>query len=159
MNTTLQDWVFFYNPWFAFLIGACFGSFLNVVMYRYPLRRSVVSPGSACPNCDHNLAWYDNVPVFGWLWLLGKCRYCKIPISPRYPFYEALYGLTSALALWWFPIEQWPLGLASAALVLSGTPMLLLLIRHRRAPWYLILIAVVAVAVLVWRTWFAAAAV
>ncbi|CAM2006570.1 prepilin peptidase [Acanthopleuribacter pedis] len=154
MGTSLHDWIFFYNPFFAFVIGACVGSFLNVVMYRYPLGRSVVSPGSACPNCEHDLAWYDNVPVFGWMWLLGKCRYCKIPISPRYPFYEALYGLTTALAIWWFPIQQWQQGLATAGLILAGTPMVLLLIRHRKAPWYLILVSLAAVTVLVRFRWW-----
>ena len=68
---------------FVFAIGACVGSFLNVVVYRMPLNLSLVTPPSACPNCGHKLAAYDNVPIFGWLWLRGKCRYCGNPISPR----------------------------------------------------------------------------
>lgn len=77
---------------FVFLLGTCVGSFLNVIVYRMPRGMSIVSPPSACPNCDHRLAFYDNVPVIGWLWLRGKCRYCRCPISIRYPVVELLTG-------------------------------------------------------------------
>ncbi|MFA9477185.1 A24 family peptidase [Phycisphaerales bacterium AB-hyl4] len=70
--------------------GACVGSFLNVVIYRLPAGQSLVTPGSQCPKCGHKLAWFDNVPVFAWLWLRGKCRYCKTPISIQYPIIEAV---------------------------------------------------------------------
>ena len=81
--------------WLTFItmFGACVGSFLNVVVYRLPAGLSVVSPPSRCPNCENKLAAYDNVPVFGWLWLRGKCRYCKLPISVQYPLVEALTAL------------------------------------------------------------------
>jgi leader peptidase (prepilin peptidase) / N-methyltransferase len=78
---------------FLFALGACVGSFLNVVVWRLPRGESLVSPPSRCPKCEHKLAWYDNIPVFGWLLLGGKCRYCKNPISPRYPIIEAITGL------------------------------------------------------------------
>jgi leader peptidase (prepilin peptidase)/N-methyltransferase len=78
---------------FVFLLGTCVGSFLNVVIYRMPLNLSLVYPPSACPKCGHRLAAYDNVPILGWLWLRGKCRYCRNPISPRYPIVEAVTGL------------------------------------------------------------------
>lgn len=78
---------------YVMAFGACVGSFLNVVVYRLPLGKSIVSPPSACPKCNHALAWYDNIPVLGWLWLKGKCRYCKNPISVQYPLIEALTGL------------------------------------------------------------------
>ncbi|MGN6505747.1 MAG: prepilin peptidase [Tepidisphaeraceae bacterium] len=81
---------------FVFLIGACVGSFLNVVVYRMPLGLSIVSPPSSCPKCKHRLAAFDNVPILGWLWLRGKCRYCGNPISPRYPIVEFI---TAALFL------------------------------------------------------------
>ncbi|MGC4030708.1 MAG: prepilin peptidase [Tepidisphaeraceae bacterium] len=81
---------------FVFAIGACVGSFLNVVVYRMPLGKSLVTPPSACPKCGHGLAWHDNVPVFGWLWLRGKCRYCQNPISVRYPIVELITGLLFA---------------------------------------------------------------
>lgn len=79
-------------PWFILvtLYGACVGSFLNVVIYRLPLGRGLVTPRSSCPRCSHMLAWYDNIPLLGWCWLRGRCRYCKAPISVQYPLIEAL---------------------------------------------------------------------
>ena len=74
-------------------IGACVGSFLNVVAYRVPLGKSVIWEGSHCPRCGHAIRPYDNVPVFGWLWLKGRCRDCGQPISPRYAVVEAITGL------------------------------------------------------------------
>ena len=82
---------FLYIP-FLFAIGACVGSFLNVVVYRLPRGMSLIGPPSHCPQCQTRLAWYDNVPVFGWMLLRGKCRYCRKPISPRYPIVEAITG-------------------------------------------------------------------
>jgi leader peptidase (prepilin peptidase)/N-methyltransferase len=73
-----------------FAFGLAFGSFLNVCIYRLPLDLSVVSPGSACPKCKSPIRFYDNVPVFSWLLLLGRCRKCKARISPRYLLVELL---------------------------------------------------------------------
>ena len=86
------------TPWliFVFMNGACVGSFLNVVVYRLPLGKSIVKPRSFCPKCKHNLAWYDNVPILGWLWLRGKCRYCRNPISAQYPLVELATALLFA---------------------------------------------------------------
>jgi prepilin signal peptidase PulO-like enzyme (type II secretory pathway) len=78
---------------FAFVVGSCVGSFLNVVIWRLPRGESLNYPGSHCPRCNELLRWYDNVPVFGWIKLSGKCRFCKEPISPRYPIVEAIVGL------------------------------------------------------------------
>ena len=78
--------------WLGF-IGACIGSFLNVVAYRMPLGMSVIWKPSHCPKCSHAIRAYDNVPVFGWLWLKGKCRDCNEPISPRYAIVEFVMGL------------------------------------------------------------------
>ena len=78
--------------WLGF-IGACIGSFLNVVAYRMPLGMSVIWKPSHCPKCNHAIRAYDNVPVFGWLWLKGKCRDCGEPISPRYAIVEFVMGL------------------------------------------------------------------
>ncbi len=77
---------------FVFALGACVGSFLNVVVWRLPRGESLVTPPSHCPKCNSRLAWYDNVPVFGWLFLRGRCRYCHQPISSRYPIIEAFTG-------------------------------------------------------------------
>jgi leader peptidase (prepilin peptidase)/N-methyltransferase len=81
-----------YIFWF-FALGACVGSFLNVVVWRLPRGESLVTPPSHCPKCNARLRWYDNIPVIGWLKLHGKCRYCAQPISPRYPIIEAITGL------------------------------------------------------------------
>lgn len=77
----------------AGLFGLAIGSFLNVVIYRVPIGRSVVSPASACPSCGSGIHAYDNVPLLSWLVLRGKCRSCSEPISPRYPLVELGTGL------------------------------------------------------------------
>jgi leader peptidase (prepilin peptidase)/N-methyltransferase len=107
----LPNW--FYIPW-LFVVGSCVGSFLNVVVYRLPRGQSLVYPPSRCPKCEHPLAWYDNVPVLGWIMLRGKCRYCREPISPRYPIIEAVCGtLFTGFYVAIFIFHQgpfWPVG-------------------------------------------------
>ena len=76
-----------------FALGLCFGSFLNVCIYRLPRGKSVVTPRSACPHCGDPIPLYHNVPVLSWLILRGKCRSCKQPISVRYLVIELLTGL------------------------------------------------------------------
>src|ERR1700753_403311 len=78
---------------YASFIGAIIGSFLNVVIHRYPREESVVFPPSHCPRCNARIKWYDNVPVLSWLLLGAKCRNCRGPISIRSPLIE----LASAL--------------------------------------------------------------
>jgi len=73
-----------------FVFGLVFGSFLNVCIYRLPRGLSVVSPGSACPNCGNHIRPYDNIPVFSWLLLGGKCRSCKTKITGRYAAVELI---------------------------------------------------------------------
>lgn len=87
---------------FVFAFGAAVGSFLNVVVYRLPAGLSLINPPSRCPHCLHRLGPTENVPIFGWLWLGGRCRWCKTPISPRYPAVEAITGLLFALVFWYF---------------------------------------------------------
>ncbi|HVO64192.1 MAG TPA: prepilin peptidase [Terriglobales bacterium] len=76
----------------AFVVGLCFGSFLNVCIYRLPRGMSVVAPRSSCPKCHLPIRWYDNVPVLSWLILRGRCRDCHTGISPRYMAIELLTG-------------------------------------------------------------------
>lgn len=77
----------------AFLFGLIFGSFLNVCIYRLPRGLSVVTPRSACPNCEKPIAAYDNIPVVSWILLGGRCRNCKTPITPRYAVVEMICGV------------------------------------------------------------------
>jgi leader peptidase (prepilin peptidase) / N-methyltransferase len=77
----------------VFAPGLAVGSFLNVVAARVPLRRSVVSPPSACLACGTELVWRDNVPVLSWLLLRGRCRSCSAPISAAYPLVELVTAL------------------------------------------------------------------
>ena len=88
----------------AFAPGLAIGSFLNVVAARVPLKRSIVSPGSACMSCGRALHWYENVPVVSWLALRGRCKGCGARIGAVYPAVELLTGLliaSSFLAFGW----------------------------------------------------------
>jgi leader peptidase (prepilin peptidase)/N-methyltransferase len=78
---------------FAFLFGACIGSFLNVCISRWPAGLSVVRPPSRCPNCERPIRAYENVPILGWVGLRGRCAGCAEPISPQYPLVELLIAL------------------------------------------------------------------
>lgn len=80
----------------AGIVGMILGSFFNMVAYRLPRKESLSKPGSRCPKCETPIKPYDNVPVFGWLWLRGRCRSCREPISPRYPIVELATGLLMA---------------------------------------------------------------
>ena len=89
----------------TFFLGLAFGSFLNVCIYRLPRGFSVVTPRSACPNCKQPIAMYDNIPVVSWLVLRGRCRHCKIPISPRYWMIELLTGFLFLACYWYFGLS------------------------------------------------------
>jgi leader peptidase (prepilin peptidase)/N-methyltransferase len=83
----------------AFVLGLCIGSFLNVCVSRWPRDLSVVSPRSRCPQCGHQLAWFENIPVASWLVLRARCRCCDEPISPIYPLGELAIGALWALSV------------------------------------------------------------
>ncbi|MCX5794492.1 MAG: prepilin peptidase [Elusimicrobia bacterium] len=83
----------------AFWLGACLGSFINVVAYRLPREESLVLPGSHCPRCGRPIAPYDNIPILSWLLLRGRCRRCGKSISARYLLVELLMAFLS-LAVW-----------------------------------------------------------
>ncbi len=76
-----------------FIFGTLIGSFLNVVIYRIPKGESVVFPASKCQSCGNALKWYHNIPLFSWLFLRGKCAFCKEPISKQYPIVELTTGM------------------------------------------------------------------
>ncbi len=80
------------------VLGSIFGSFLNVVIYRLPRRQSIVFPASYCPSCRTPIPFYDNIPIFGYVFLGGKCRECSAKISPLYPLIEFLTAVM-AMAL------------------------------------------------------------
>ncbi|BCX46113.1 prepilin peptidase [Haloferula helveola] len=85
----------------AFLVGSCIGSFLNVVIYRLPLGLSVNDPKrSFCPNCKKEIPLRLNVPLISWLWLRGRCKECKTPISVRYFVVELLTGILFVAGYW-----------------------------------------------------------
>ena len=111
----------------AGVLGLIVGSFLNVVILRLPARMEyfwkrdaremlelgaeetlappdLVRKGSHCPHCKHPLAPWDNIPLLSWLWLRGRCRYCKAPISIQYPLVELLTGIASAVVVWRFGV-------------------------------------------------------
>jgi leader peptidase (prepilin peptidase) / N-methyltransferase len=77
----------------VFSLGACVGSFLNVVIYRLPAKISLLWPPSRCPKCGHKLGLTENIPILGWLLLRGRCRHCHTSISARYPLVESFTAL------------------------------------------------------------------
>ena len=115
---------FLLSPWGLLLLGLCIGSFLNVVVHRLPLMLergwklesaemlgvkvyepaavSLTSPPSRCPSCGHKIAWYQNIPLFSFAWLRGRCAACKTRISPRYPLIEIATGALFAALGWRF---------------------------------------------------------
>lgn len=94
---------------FVFIIGAIFGSFGNVLIYRLPKGMSIVNPPSHCPLCGGRVAWYDNIPILSFLILGGKCRHCESPISIRYPVVELLAAVLSVVAFIHAAAGPWPL--------------------------------------------------
>lgn len=88
-----------------FILGIIIGSFLNVCIYRIPREESLAYPSSHCTYCSHPLKWYDLVPIFSFLSLRGRCRYCGEIISPQYPIVELLNGIIYLLAFYHFGLS------------------------------------------------------
>jgi leader peptidase (prepilin peptidase) / N-methyltransferase len=125
--------------------GLALGSFLNVVAARVPLRRSIVRPPSACMDCDHEIAWYDNVPVLSWLLLRGRCRSCGAGIPVRYPLVELVSGLLVAACVWKFGLH--PEALVAAFFCLALVAVSATDLEHRIIPNRIVLPAAAAVLV------------
>ena len=131
----------------VFIFGSVIGSFLNVVILRTPLHQSIITEPSHCFSCGNRLKWYDMFPVFSWIILRGKCRFCGSKISPRYMIFEAVCGVSYLLAFmrfapsgdWWsfgFSVVLFPI-----LIVLSGIDM-----DHFEIPyWCSISVAVLGV--------------
>ncbi len=83
----------FLLPFYAFALGAIVGSFLNVIIYRYPREESIVFPGSHCPHCNAPIRWYDNIPILSFVILRARCRVCHAPIAVRYVLIELANAL------------------------------------------------------------------
>lgn len=94
---------------FFFILGAIIGSFLNVCIHRLPRRESVIHPPSHCPHCKHRLGALDLIPIVSYLLYWGKCRYCKAPISFRYPVVELAAGALFVGVALRFPFAAFPL--------------------------------------------------
>ena len=117
---------------FAGVLGAVFGSFLNVVVHRLPRHESLVTPASHCPKCGTPVKPYDNIPILSWLLLRGHCRGCGAAISVRYPLVEAL---TAALCVGAVLAHHSAVSIAlSIALILLVVPAAFIDLEHRIIP-------------------------
>ena len=126
----------------VFLVGLVFGSFLNVLIYRLPLGISLLKPiGSACPHCNYKIKWYENIPVFSYLFLKGRCSSCSDSISKSYPIVELITAavtlmLYSNFWIGWDMIIT--ISLFYVLIVLSFIDL-----KYRAVPDYLLIIVVV----------------
>ncbi len=77
----------------SFIVGCSCGSFINVIIHRFPLNQSIVYPRSYCPKCKSKISWLENIPIISWLILRGECKYCGCRISIQYPIIETLCGI------------------------------------------------------------------
>lgn len=88
-----------------FIMGSLFGSFYTLATYRIPRHQDITHTRSYCPKCNHKLGFFDMFPIFSYIFLGGKCRYCKEKISPRYLILEVLTGLIFVLAFYLLRID------------------------------------------------------
>ncbi len=107
----------------AFFVGLCIGSFLNVCVARWPREMSVVRPRSRCPHCGHQLAWFENIPVFSWLALRARCRCCDESISAIYPLGELTIGVLWAICVAEFGPTFTALRIAMFLTILTGVAL------------------------------------
>lgn len=110
----------------VFLYGIVIGSFLNVCIYRIPDESSIVTGKSHCMNCNTPIKWYDLIPVFSYILLLGRCRKCKTRISIQYPIIEALNGLLYVLVFYLYGFNSWKDIIISSAYCLVISALIVL---------------------------------
>jgi leader peptidase (prepilin peptidase) / N-methyltransferase len=108
---------------YAFLVGLCVGSFLNVCIARWPRDLSVVRPRSRCPHCGHQLAWFENIPLLSWMVLRARCRCCDEPISAIYPLAELSIGILWAVCVAHFGPTLTAVRLAVFLTILTGVAL------------------------------------
>lgn len=128
---------------FFFIYGTILGSFFNVLIYRIPEGRSIISPGSQCPNCKRPVSALENIPILSWIFLKGKCVGCGLKISIQYPIIEFLTGIFSLL-VWYILLKPfvtpdkviWAYGIEFFMLIslLILIPISLIDIRHYIIP-------------------------
>ncbi len=123
-------WIRWFWLFAVFLLGSCLGSFLNVCIWRLPRGESIVTTPSHCPNCGTPIRWYDNIPLYSYLRLRGRCRHCGMAISPRYLIIEALTGLLFSCMLAVVGYCEQPPGK-----LLLYYPMLMLIITTAAIDW------------------------
>jgi leader peptidase (prepilin peptidase)/N-methyltransferase len=114
------------------LLGLSIGSFLNVVIYRLPLGKSIIRPGSACPSCGHTIPFYLNIPLISYIMLRGKCKYCGEGISPRYLFVELVSAVVGLGYFFWLG-ASWQF-LAYTVLTLALLAVFLIDLEHYIIP-------------------------
>jgi leader peptidase (prepilin peptidase)/N-methyltransferase len=104
---------------YAFLLGACIGSFLNVCVMRWPRERSIVRPRSRCTQCGNQLAWFENVPIVSWIALRGRCRCCDEWVSVQYPIVELMVAIG-----WVIAVDSYGASLTALRVAVFGTILL-----------------------------------
>ncbi|MFI3301427.1 MAG: prepilin peptidase [Candidatus Gastranaerophilales bacterium] len=124
MNETTIATILFVITAFVFVIGVCIGSFLNVVVLRTLSEESIVFPASKCPKCQNKLKWWHNIPILSYIFLRGKCGFCKEKISLQYPIIELITGIVFALLYLRYGISldfAFMATMASLLIVIAGT--------------------------------------
>lgn len=142
LGVFMENIPLWYGLFLFFALGACVGSFYNVIVYRMPRGISLINPPSHCPLCKKRIPIRYNLPIVGWLWLRGKSACCKQPISVIYPIGESLCGLLGALALfatnwnvgWTAPIANWVDALAMFWLLLGMYPVCAVDVQYKLIP-------------------------
>jgi len=123
----------------VFLIGLVFGSFLNVLIYRLPLAISLIKPvGSACPHCSQEIKWYENIPVFSYLFLKGKCSNCSKSISVIYPIVEIITAIIT-LILYLYFFLNWEL-IITIILFYTLIVLSFIVLKYKAVPAYLLIL-------------------